>query len=437
LHRFKMITQTMWSKKQMGSEVQMEALQAPAALTLPDGAPARSAWPLQPGILHLNHGSFGGVPSDVLQHQSELKAEMERAPVPWFISAPERIGEVRKDFATRLGTEERNLAMIPNASAGASIVYSSITLPAGSDIVVTEHGYGAVTMGAERLARRISGRVITAPVPLESNSQQAHDAVMDAVTPRTALLIVDQITSPTGVKLPVVEISQSAKKAGIMVLIDGAHAPGMIDQPLQGLEADYWVGNVHKYACAPRGAALFYASDDAPYVPYPLIDSWGSGLPYPESFDHQGTLDQTGIMAAVHSWDWLENAWGWSAVREYSGSLSDYAQDIIAKAFSDVTGLDHHSGVTLTCNALRIVRLPDGLVSSNTEANSLRNLMAAEHSVHAAFTSFRGQGFVRISAHAYNTAADYEEFAERIVPVLCKLAHERARERDLTTPSGV
>ena len=410
---------------------------APEALLLPDGRPARQGWPLRAGFLHLNHGSFGAVPLTALSEQSLLRDEMEALPVSWFITLPERIASARAAIAERLGVESTRLAFVPNATAGASVVYKSLQFPRQSEIVVTNHGYGAVTMGAEIAAARDGARVVTAEIPLGCTADEAHDAVMNVVTDRTALVVVDQITSPTALQLPVATIASSARNAGAQVLVDGAHSPGLIAEPLAGVPANYWTGNLHKWPGAPRGCGVFVADSESSAGLFPVIDSWGTPLEYPERFDHQGTLDVTSYLAASTSWDFIEHTWGWSSVRSYMDELVGYGAAIIADAFSAITGEDHQSKAQLTVCALRLVRLPDGLISHNQAANELRDAMMRETGLQAAFTSHAGTGYVRLSAHAYSTPADYEEFAERIVPMLCNRAKSLGSDHVDAAPLGV
>lgn len=410
---------------------------APAVMKLSSGFTARTAWPLAHRVLHLNHGSFGAVPSVALAAQSELRDAMESAPVPWFISLPARLAEARRELSARLAVPEESLTLVPNASAGASVVYNSLTLDSGSEVLVTNHGYGAVTMGAERMAERHGASVRTIDIPLSSSAAEVVESVVSSFSTSTKLLVIDQITSPTAMVWPVSDIALEARARGIRVLVDGAHAPGLLDDPTIGLAADYWIGNFHKWGCAPRGTAGLVARPEVAQDLFPLIDSWGAPYAYPERFDHQGTLDLTSYLAATVSWDFIESTWGWSAVRDYCRGLVSYAEEVIADAFESVTGDDHRSANRLVADTLRIVRLPAGLVASNEDGNYLRNLLAEEYATHAAFTSFNGEGYVRLSAHVYNTAADYEEFAERVVPALCKLAKEKSPSQTERTPAGV
>jgi isopenicillin-N epimerase len=395
---------------------------APASLRLPDGRLASEAFTLDPRLGHLNHGSFGAVPRVAQEEQSRLRALMEAAPVAWFPALPGLVGDARRPVARFLGVDARDLAFVPNASAGASVIYSSLPVSHGAEIVVTDHGYGAVTMGAERLARRWGGRVRTVPVPLAADEETSAAIIAEAIGSTTSLVVIDQITSPTARRLPVGPVSRAAHEHGVPVLVDGAHAPGLIADPLGDLDCDFWVGNLHKFTCAPRGTGVLVAR--GPLVPElnPLIDSWGATEPYPERFDSQGTLDLTNWLASPTSLDFVAETWGWDTARAYMSDLADYAVGVVADAFSGITGEDHRVDVGMPVGALRLVRLPRGLATGHLGANGLRDRVVDELGVECAFTAFAGVGYLRLSTHVYNTAADYEDFAERCVPVLAEWA---------------
>lgn len=401
--------------------------QAPAALMLDGERAAADAWTLSPEALHTNHGSFGAVPRVAQDAQNALRAEMDAGPVEWFSTLPERVAVARREIAQFLGADPARTALVPNASAGASVVYNSLSAAPGAEIVVTDHGYGAVTMGAERAARRWGGRVVTARVPLDATPKQAHEIIMASCTDATRLIVIDQITSATARFLPVAEVVASARRRGIVTLVDGAHAPGLIADPLDGLDGDVWIGNLHKFACAPRGTAALVAPGDLRHELFPLIDSWGARLEFPERFDSQGTLDLTSYLAAPVAFRLIADMWGWAAVRAYMTELADYAEQVVATAFAERTGEDHRVDVGSPVNALRLVRLPDGLACTHAEADALRDRVVREHRVEAAFTSFDGVGYYRLSTHAYNTARDFEEFVERMVPTLCEWASDASR----------
>ncbi|KUM74483.1 aminotransferase class V-fold PLP-dependent enzyme [Streptomyces griseorubiginosus] len=401
---------------------------APAPLLLADGRPAAEVWSLDPAQRHLNHGAFGAVPLVAQERQQVLRAEMERSPVVWFPTLPPRIAAARVELAAFLDVDPGDLALVPNASAGASVVHQALTRRRGGEIVVTDHGYGAVSMGAERLARRWGGRVRTVHVPLGADENTAYEAVVASLSADTDLVVLDQITSATARRLPVERIGAEAGRRDIPVLVDGAHAPGLLASPLEGATYDFWTGNLHKWGCAPRGTAALVARGPLREALHPLIDSWGAHEPYPDRFDHQGTLDATAYLAAPTALAFVADTWGWPTARGYMDRLADYGAQVIGAAFADLTGADCAVDVGMPVPGMRLVRLPDGLGRTRLDADALRDRVAGELDVEAAFTSFDGIGYLRLSAHVYNTAEDYEYFAEKCVPVLGEWA--RAASRD-------
>ena len=396
-----------------------DVIAAPRPLLLADGRPTDRAWSLDPAMRHLNHGSFGAVPLVAQERQKQLRAEMERSPVVWFPALPQRIADTRVEVAGFLRVAADDLALVANASAGVSAVYAALSRRHGGEIVVTDHGYGAVTMGAERLARdRREGRVRTARVPLDADEEQVCEAVFAELSEATDLIVLDQITSATARRMPVERIGAEARRRGIPLLVDGAHAPGLLPAPLDGLTCDFWVGNLHKWGCAPRGTAALVARGPLRERLHPPIDSWGAEDPYPDRFDQQGTVDATCYLAASTALGFIEHTWGRQHARRYMDHLAGYAAQVIGAAFTELTGTDSTVDVGMPVPGMRLVRLPDGLGPTRVEADALRDRVARELGVETAFTSFGGIGYLRVSAQVYNTAADYEYFAEDCVPVI-------------------
>ncbi|MFJ1807034.1 MULTISPECIES: aminotransferase class V-fold PLP-dependent enzyme [unclassified Streptomyces] len=406
-----------------------EVVTVPRPLTLPDGRPALEAWTLDPRMRHLNHGSFGAVPRVAQERQNALRAEMERAPVAWFPALPGRIAAARAAVAGRLRTDVKDLAFVPNASAGAGVVHAALAARPGGDIVVTDHGYGAVTMGARRLAERWGTRVRTARVPLAADAEQAYRAVMAEVDDDVALIVLDQITSATARLMPVERVGAEAARRGVALLVDGAHAPGLLAAPLDGLVCDAWVGNLHKWGCAPRGTAALVARGPLSADLHPLIDSWGAAEPFPDRFDQQGTIDATAWLAAPAALDFVDDTWGWDTARRYMDELADHGARVVAAAFGRSGAPADPVDVGMPVPGMRLVRLPEGLGTSRLAADALRDRATAELGVEAAFTSFGGLGYLRLSAHVYNTPDDYEHFAEVCVPVVEKWAREAGDSR--------
>lgn len=385
---------------------------------------ARDAWPLDPGIVHLNHGSFGAVPTEVVRFQDELRAEGDRSPVGWFPRIPERVSAARREIAPFVGAAPEDTVFVPNSSAAATVVYNSLRLEAGDEILVTDHGYGAITMGARRLARRFGAGIRTVSVPLAATADEVVEAFRAAIGDRVRLVVVDQITSPTARLLPVDRIADLAHERGARVLVDGAHAPGLIADAAD-TRADWWFGNLHKWPAAPRGSALLVTRAPDRDDLWPLIDSWGADDPYPERFDTQGTIDATAYLAAPRAIAFIEREYGWDRTRQTMNALADLGVEVIGRALQPHASAPVTTDVGMPVPAMRLIRLPDGLGRAREDADELRMRLLDLSGVEAAFTSFGGVGYLRLSVHLYTEPGDFDAFVERAVPHIVALARER------------
>ena len=395
----------------------------PPMLLTRGGGPARDLWPLDWQLRHLNHGSFGAVPIAALTRQQDLKTALESDPMGWFLPQPGWIGEARAAIAPHLGVTPDRFAMVPNTSAGISAALHSLPVPtAGEEVVITDHGYGAVSMGVERFARRYGLVVRTAHVPLAAGADETFDAIWSTVGDRTTLMVVDHLTSPTARLMPVKQLCAAARERNIPTIVDAAHVPMMITNAISDADADFWVGNLHKYACTPRGTAVLAAHPAVSDEVEPLINSWGSGLPFPQRFDHQATDDLTGWLTAPVALDHLETELGWDRIRDHATSLAGWAQRAIAEALAGVFDEPATAVVGMPAGPIRLVRLPARLGPDHLGSAELRDRMMTA-GFRTSFTAFDGIGYLRLTAHAYNTADDYLDFIDRGLPLLRSWAH--------------
>lgn len=308
--------------------------------------PAPSAfahhWALDPKTVFLNHGSFGAAPRAVLKRQSELRAELERDPVAFFIRRHEPLlDEARRRLAAFVGADPGALALVPNATTGVSTVLHALPLERGDEVVVTDHEYNACRNAADRIARRCGARVVVAPLPFPlAGEDEVLAAIEAALTPRTKLVMVDHITSPTGIILPVDALAARLADRGVPLLVDGAHAPGMIPLALDRLGATYYTGNCHKWLCTPKGAGFLYAATGVREHLRPLVTSHGANSPrtdrsrYQLEFDWTGTHDATAYYCIPAAIDFMAGLLpgGWDTVREHNHRLTVEGRALLCEA---------------------------------------------------------------------------------------------------------
>jgi isopenicillin-N epimerase len=254
-----------------------------------------SLWPLDPAVTYLNHGSFGACPKHVLELQSALRREMEREPVDFLVGTFQpRIDAAREALAIFLGADPADLAFVPNATAGANAVLRSLDFEPGDELLLTTHTYNACRKTAEFVAARTGMRIVVATLPFPCRSEDELVApVLDAVSDRTKLALLDHITSPTALIMPLARLVAELSARGVDTLVDGAHAPGMVPLDLSALGAAYYTGNAHKWLCAPKGAAFLHVRRDRQAQLHPTVISHGYGAGFHTEFDWTGTFDPT------------------------------------------------------------------------------------------------------------------------------------------------
>jgi isopenicillin-N epimerase len=358
---------------------------------------------LDPEVAFLNHGSFGATPRAVLAEQDRWRALMERHPTHFMSEeVPPALRSAAGKLATFVGAQSDDLVFVENATAGCNTVLRSLRFAPGDEILVTDHGYPAVRKAAEYVAARAGARVveIAVPFPLEEAAQVVA-AVSSRLGPRTRLAIFDHITSPTAIIFPVRELIELCRAAGVPVLIDGAHAPGMLALDVKAVGADWYTGNCHKWLMAPKGSAFLWAAPERQAETRPLVISHGFGQGFTAEFDWVGTRDPSAWLSVPAAIDFHQRLGG-ARLRERNTVLAREQATLLAKTWR--TGRGAPDALT---GSMAAVRLPLSEPATPERAWELRRKLFDEHRIEVPVTAFAGALWARISAHAYNRPADY------------------------------
>ncbi|HWQ84083.1 MAG TPA: aminotransferase class V-fold PLP-dependent enzyme [Anaerolineales bacterium] len=390
----------------------------------------RELFLLDPEIIFLNHGSFGACPKPVFEIYQSWQRRLERQPVKFLGREIRELDcTARQALASFLHTRAENLAFVPNATHGVNIIARSLGLEPGDEILTSDHEYGACDHTWEFIAQKTGARVVRQHIPLPgalattgiqgTPEADITELIWQGVTPRTRLIFLSHITSPTAMRLPVEVICALARAAGIRTLIDGAHAPGQIPLDLEAVGADWYTGNCHKWMLAPKGSGFLYARPEVQSLVEPLVVSWGyhaapettSGSQFLDYMVWTGTGDPAAYLTVPAAIQFMqEHAWETvrldchHLLRETIGEIC--ALTDIQPAYPLDSDLYFQMGTA---------PLPAGI-----NPTDLKNRLYDEYRIEVPITEWNGQKFLRISIQAYNTPADTAALLEALQELLVK-----------------
>jgi isopenicillin-N epimerase len=385
-----------------------------------------SAFCLDPTITFLNHGSLGACLRGVLESQQRVRDQIEREPVRFFMRELEPLLDAsRQALAAFLRADEGGIAFVANATTGVNAVLGSLELGPGDALLTTDQTYNACRNALDFYAQRRGAEIAVArlPFPLE-DAEEIVDAVLACVTPKTRLALLDHITSPAGILLPIERLVRELDARGVDTLIDGAHAPGMVALDLAKLGAAYYTGNLHKWVSAPKGAAFLYVREDKREAVRPTVISHGANSPrkdrsrYLLEFDWQGTVDPSAILVAPDAISAMEALvpGGFPAVMDRNRRLALAARATLCDALGE-----RPPAPDSMIGALAAVRLPDAITDAPRLIDPLQDELFHRFRIEVPVMSWDfPKRWIRISAQLYNDECDYAYLGKSLRELLAR-----------------
>jgi isopenicillin-N epimerase len=377
------------------------------------GRAVRHEWPLDWSFLTVNHGSFGATPRVVLAAQQDWRRQLEEQPTRFMREIlPAGLAAAAARLGAFLGAEGKDIGLLDNATSGCNAVLRSLQLAAGDEVLVLSHGYGAVRNTVRFVTDRAGARMTEAAIPFPRPDAAAIVAsVAAALTDRTRVAVMDHITSGSALVLPLREIIVACHAAGVPVLVDGAHGPGQVTLDLGALGADWYVGNCHKWLCAPKGSAFLWAAPDRQAELHPLTISHGFGQGFRAEFDWTGTRDSSACLAIPTALDFHQRLGG-AALRARNIALAAEGARLLADRLGTEVGT-----TGAFAGAMGVVRVPVAAPPTVEWAQRLRQKLL-EARTDAPVHALDGAIWLRISAHAYNELADYAALATIVADLI-------------------
>lgn len=377
-------------------------------------------WHLDPTVTFLNHGSFGACPKAALAEQARLRTQLEQQPVRFFMRDLEAQRQAARDhIAAFVDADPTSLAEVTNATAGVNTVLRSLRFAPGDELLVTDHEYMACRRALEFVAGRWGAKVVVVPLPFPvDDPAQITAAILAAATDRTRLALIDHITSQTALILPIADIVRGLEAMGIDTLVDGAHAPGMVDLSIRALRPAYYTANLHKWCCGPKSTAFLYVHPDRRAGLHPLSISHGyrPAGDFEGEFMWTGTYDPTPWLSVPTALDTLAGLvdGGWPAIRAQNRALALKGRRIVADAL----------GVALPCpdsmiGSMASLWLPDAterLADVVLPLDATQTRLWDEHRIEVPIVPWPAwpRRLLRISAQIYNDVGDYARLASAL-----------------------
>jgi len=381
-------------------------------------------WALDPGIAFLNHGSFGACPIPVLEAQAQIRERMERQPVRFFVRELEDLLDTaRTDLARFIGADPEGLAFVANATTGANAILRSLKFQRGDELLTTNHAYNACRNALELAASSNGARVLVAQLPFPIRSpEEAIASVINQLTTRTRLALIDHVTSPTALILPIAQLVAELDRVGVDTLVDGAHAPGMLALDVKSIGAAYYVGNCHKWLCAPKGAGFLCLREDKRGSIRPLTISHGANSPRSDrsrfrlEFDWTGTDDPSPYLCVPEAIRFMGSLLpgGWPELMSRNRAMALRGRDALCRALR--VPAPAPDGMLGSMAALPIWDGSPEPPSSSLYADPLQTELLKKPGIEIPLVPWPAppKRLVRISAQLYNHDAQYELLANAL-----------------------
>lgn len=360
---------------------------------------------LKPGLIHLNTGSLGATPRSVVDAFTAYMYELEGDPVSReYGPMGVQMEGIRAKAAEFLGATADEMVITNNTTEGMNTVAGGIKLQAGDEVLTTNHEHPGGIVCWEYLAKHRGIKVVQVPMPAPARDKgQILELIKAHITPRTKVCSIQHVDTITGTRMPVAEISEITRPKGILLVCDGAQAPGMIKVDVKALGVDTYASSSHKWVLAPKGSGLLYIRKEAQERIQPMLLHSGYNV-YTAS---SGTRDLPHILAHASAIDFL-NALGREKVEARCRSLSNH----LRRRFSEIPGLkllttseeDHTTGMVVY-----------GLKSAKN--GEVYDKLHKEHDIVVKHVPKADYNALRFSTHVYNN----EDEIDRTADILAKM----------------
>jgi L-cysteine/cystine lyase len=356
---------------------------------------ARAAYPVLERTAYLNAGTFGPLAQatlDTMARQQRLELAHGRAGRAYFDRMLELRESVRTKLASVLGVEAARVALTSSTTESCNLVLAGLGLEAGDEVVTTdcEH-FGLIG------ALAVSGATPRIAAIRDRPAEQALEAILAEVSPRTRLLALSHVAWTTGNRLPVEELRAAT---ALPILVDGAQSAGAI--PLDASGFDFYTVSAQKWLCGPDATgALFVREPERLGLVAPSYFSQagydlarGTFEPKPGAARFDPGWISTASLAGVEAALDLHPDWGF----ERAAEMATRCRQLLEESFDVVTAPGQAT-----------------LVSIRTPADPAEVVLRA-HEQGVVVRDLPGTGLLRVSCGYWTSDDDLERLLTVLAP---------------------
>jgi L-cysteine/cystine lyase len=307
----------------------------------PDLHAVRALLPSLRSDAYLNTGGCGPFPvaaARALRDWSEAAASSARGSAAGFGAVAAEAAAVRAAAGRTVGAPPGRIALTANTTEGLNIVVWGLDWSPGDEIVAPALEHPGLSVPLAVIARRRG--VVVRWIDPDGLEEDLEAAIGDACGPNTRLVALSHVSWATGAVLDVAGAVRAARRAGALVLVDGAQSVGAIPVDAAALGVDAYAFPAHKWLLGPEGLGALWVSAEA----MRRIDLGAAG--YDSGTDHGpggaiaphagaeryeiSTLPAALLPAWRAGIEWLERDLGWAWIHRRVADVQARARSALA-----------------------------------------------------------------------------------------------------------
>ena len=237
----------------------------------------RQNLPAATSRIYLNNGTFGPMPTHVVQAMQErLQFELQngRLGTESFEKMMGVYADARTHVARLLNADVQEIALTDSTGDGMNVVSYGLNWREGDEVVTTNHEHISALAPLYQLRDRFGVVIRVADLGPKAD-HSAVEAIEALVTQRTRMIVLSHVTWTTGAVLDVAEVTRFGRAHDIPVLIDGAQSAGDITIDVKALDVDFYAIPMQKWLCGPDGTGALYVNRNSQhYITPTYVGYW-------------------------------------------------------------------------------------------------------------------------------------------------------------------